>query len=204
MYSQASRPSSAQGTPQTAPAIQATQGSSSASQSQSASVTRGEVFLLAVPAHLTHHVRWGLERVLHDVPPLRWEPQPAKPTYLSANLSWAGPVGTAAQLASALRVYTDTYFEITERSTATSGALRLMHVPQLGICSIPVDQHGNFLVTEDRVRYAFEQAAGSYEALLEHFSQALGQAWDDELEPLRATPALRQLGGLIRARTQGH
>ena len=60
-----------------------------------------------------------------------------------------------------------------------------MHTPSLGLCTLPVDMHGNFTVTEDRIRYAFEQAAGDYNALYDQFALALGQAWDDELEPLR-------------------
>lgn len=147
--------------------------------------TGGFILLHAVSAALTSHVRWAIENALKAPLNLRWEPQPVKPGYQRTELTWTGPEGTATHLASALRQFTDTYFEITERPTLTSSALRIMHTPSLGLCTLPVDTHGNFTVTEDRIRYAFEQAAGDYDVLYEQFALALGQAWDDELEPLR-------------------
>lgn len=147
--------------------------------------TGGLILLHAVPAALTSHVRWAIENALKTSLNLRWESQATHPNHQRTELTWTGPAGTATQLASALRQFSDTYFEITERPTVTSGALRIMHTPSLGLCALPVDVHGNFTVTEDRIRYAFEQAAGDYNALYEQFALALGQAWDDELEPLR-------------------
>jgi hypothetical protein len=46
------------------------------------------------------------------------------------------------------------------------------------------DVHGNALVPEDRVRAALEHA-GDAERLRRELELALGQAWDDELEPFR-------------------
>lgn len=148
-------------------------------------LTGGFVLLHAVPAALTSHIRWSIENTLKASLNLSWEAQPARPGYQRTELTWTGPAGTAAQLASALRQFSDTHFEITERPTATSSALRIMHTPSLGLCTQPVDAQGNFTVTEDRIRYAFEQAAGDYKALYDQFALALGQAWDEELEPLR-------------------
>lgn len=147
--------------------------------------TGGLILLHAVPAHLTSHVRWSLENILGTTVQLRWEPQPHVVAHQRTELSWNGPAGTAAQLASALRPYTGSFYEVTERPTQTTSGLRIMHVPDLGICSVPVDAHGNFTVTEDRIRYALEQAAGDFNTLYDHLALALGQPWDDQLEPLR-------------------
>ena len=126
--------------------------------------TGGFIFLLATPT---------------------WQAQPQKPGYHRADISWQGNSGGAALIASTLRHFGGSYFEITERRTATSDALRIMHTPELGICTLPVDLQGNFTVTEDRIRYAFEKAAGNFDELYRQFSAAVGQPWDDELEPLR-------------------
>lgn len=116
---------------------------------------------------------------------LTWSAQSTKPGTQRADLEWVGESGTAAVLASALRQLKDLHFEITERASASSSSLRYMHTPELGICVLPTDVQGNFTVTEDRIRYAFETANGDYTELYRQFSLALGQDWDQELEPLR-------------------
>lgn len=147
--------------------------------------TGGFIFLLAVPSALTSHVTWALENLTaHRLAPT-WQSQPLKPGYHRADISWQGNSGGAALIASTLRHFRGSYFEVTERRTATSDALRIMHTPELGICTLPVDLQGNFTVTEDRIRYAFEKAAGNFDELYRQFSAAVGQPWDNELEPLR-------------------
>ena len=47
-----------------------------------------------------------------------------------------------------------------------------------------IDVHGNILVPEDRVRAALEHGADGAR-LHRELELALGQAWDDELEPFR-------------------
>ena len=44
---------------------------------------------------------------------------------------------------------------------------------------------GNICVSEDRIRYAFEAAGGDPSAVVSELSLALGEAWDEELEPFR-------------------
>ena len=41
------------------------------------------------------------------------------------------------------------------------------------------------MVSEDRIRYAYEQANGDPSAVFHELSLALGEAWDEELEPFR-------------------
>ena len=41
------------------------------------------------------------------------------------------------------------------------------------------------MVSEDRIRYAYEQASGDPSAVYHELSLALGEAWDEELEPFR-------------------
>ncbi len=47
------------------------------------------------------------------------------------------------------------------------------------------DVHGNIMVSEDRIRYAYESGAGDPSAVYHELSLALGEAWDEELEPFR-------------------
>ena len=47
------------------------------------------------------------------------------------------------------------------------------------------DSAGNVVIPEDRIRYAMEIAAFDANELHRELRLALGQAWDDELEPFR-------------------
>ncbi|WP_421082994.1 DUF3145 family protein [Rothia nasimurium] len=161
--------------------------------------TGGYIFLHASPAALTSHLEWALDAVVGQGPPLLWKPQHHLPGHLCTDLLWEGPAGTAARIASALRPVGSTYFEITEGATASSDALRIMHTPNLGICTVTVDRQGNFTVTEDRIKYAFEQAAGNYQELYRQFSLALGEPWDEELEPFRLSHPGQSTGTVRRA-----
>ena len=60
-----------------------------------------------------------------------------------------------------------------------------MHTPDLGIYFAQTDTAGNVVIAEDRIRYAMEIAAGEPSNCSASCGIALGQAWDDELEPFR-------------------
>ena len=61
-----------------------------------------------------------------------------------------------------------------------------MHTPDLGIFYAQTDTAGNMVIPEDRVRYAMEVGrARTPRELHRELRLALGQAWDDELEPFR-------------------
>lgn len=78
-------------------------------------------------------------------------------------------------------------YEVTEEPSqgGVDGA-RWSHTPELGIFHAVTDVHGNIMVTEDRIRYAYESGAGGDPSAVYHeLSLALGEAWDEELEPFR-------------------
>lgn len=147
--------------------------------------TGGYLLIHAVPVTVTPHLRWAVENVMKTAVTLNWQEQPARAGCQRAELCWSGQPGTAAQLSSALRTFDDIFFEVTERATQTTDAVRFMYTPSLGISAVGTDVLGNFTVTEDRVKYAFEQAEGSIETLYQEFSLMLGEPWDEQLEPFR-------------------
>ena len=61
---------------------------------------------------------------------------------------------------------------------------RWSHTPDLGIFHAQTDVHGNVVVPEDRIRAALLHAEEPA-AMRRQLDLALGQAWDDELEPFR-------------------
>lgn len=151
----------------------------------SKSCTRGILHVHAVPPALCPHVAWALESVAGGPTDLSWCPQAARPGQLRTTLEWEGPVGTGAVLASALRRLRTLHFEVFEEARPGHDAGRWAYTPGLGVFHAMTDAAGNTVITEDRVRCAYERAAGDQMALLREFSLALGEAWDTELEPLR-------------------
>ncbi|MDR0626441.1 MAG: DUF3145 domain-containing protein, partial [Bifidobacteriaceae bacterium] len=98
--------------------------------------------------------------------------------------SWMGPQGTGARLASALRGWEHLRYEVTEEPSFGSDGGRWSHTPSLGIFYAVTDVHGNTMVPEDRIRAALD-CRGDLITMRRQLDLALGQAWDDELEPFR-------------------
>jgi hypothetical protein len=150
----------------------------------SGAITRGVVFVHSAPRALCPHVEWAAGTVLDVRVALEWTPQPAADGLFRAEYSWSGPVGTGARLASALRGWTHLRYEITEDASPGVDGGRWSHTPELGIFHAQTDAHGNVVVPEDRIRAALEQVSDP-RRMRHELDLALGQAWDDELEPFR-------------------
>ncbi len=150
----------------------------------SGAFTRGVVFVHSAPRALCPHIEWALGTVLEQRVSLEWTDQPAVAGLVRAEFSWVGKVGTGARLASALRGWTHLRYEVTEDPALGTDGGRWMHTPELGIFHAQTDSHGNVVVPENRVRAALEFAHDA-DKMRRELDVALGQAWDDELEPFR-------------------
>lgn len=146
--------------------------------------TRGVLFVHSTPPALCPHIEWAVGTALGQEVHLQWTDQPAAPGMVRSEFSWVGTVGSGARLASALRGWEHLRYEVTEEATAQSDGGRWCHTPELGIFHSQMDTAGNTVVPEDRVRAALENA-GDESTLREMLDLALGQAWDEELEPFR-------------------
>lgn len=148
-------------------------------------ITRGVVFVHSAPRALCPHVEWALGNVLPgNQVNAQWSQQPAAPSLNRTELSWVGPVGTGARIASALRGWNHLRYEVTEEASRGNDGGRWSHTPDLGIFHAQTDVHGNVVVPEDRIRAAMAHADDPTR-LRRELDLALGQAWDDELEPFR-------------------
>src|SRR5436190_479700 len=83
-------------------------------------------------AALRPHVEWAAGAVLGVRLHLDWTGQPAEPGSLRTELSWQGPAGTGARLASALRGWDRLRYEVTEEPSAGADGARWSHTPALG------------------------------------------------------------------------
>ncbi|MFC5859424.1 DUF3145 domain-containing protein [Agromyces flavus] len=134
---------------------------------------------------LCPHVEWAAGRAIGTAVNFEWVEQPVLPGTMRAEFSWTGEPGTGARIASALRGWEQLRFEVSEDPGLGSDGARWMHTPELGVFYAQTDAAGNLVVPEDRIRYAMEIAAFDAGELHRELRLALGQAWDDELEPFR-------------------
>jgi hypothetical protein len=148
-------------------------------------VARGVLYVHSAPRALCPHLEWAAGRALGRAVNFEWTAQPVLPGSLRAEFAWEGDRGAGAMLASGLRGWEHLRFEVTEDAAVGSDGGRWMHTPDLGIFYAQTDTVGNVVVPEDRIRYAMEIAGANPRELHRELRLALGQAWDDELEPFR-------------------
>ena len=151
----------------------------------SSPTTRGVLYVHSASRALCPHIQWAVESVARQRTDLQWTPQNAEPDAVRAELEWAGPAGTGALLASALRTLGRLRYEVTENPSRGNDGSRWSFTPDLGIFHATTDAAGNIVVGEDRIRYAYESAAGDPTRVVGELALALGEAWDEELEPFR-------------------
>ncbi len=150
-----------------------------------AAIARGVVYVHSAPRALCPHVEWAAGRALGRAVNFDWRAQPVLPGAQRTEYYWEGPRGTGAELASALRGWEHLRYEVTEDAGLGTDGGRWMHTPDLGIFFAQTDTVGNTVVPEDRVRAAMESAGSDAFELHRQLRVALGQAWDEELEPFR-------------------
>lgn len=147
--------------------------------------TRGVLYVHSAPRALCPHIEWAVAGVLGTRVGLDWTKQPACPGTWRAEFSWQGAVGTASQLASALRGWQLLRFEVTSEPCASAEGERYSCTPGLGIYHAVTGPHGDIMIPEDRLRAAASRAARGESDLPAEIARLLGQSWDDELEPFR-------------------
>ncbi|WP_123735481.1 MULTISPECIES: DUF3145 domain-containing protein [unclassified Rathayibacter] len=144
------------------------------------------LFVHSAPRALCPHLEWGAGRALGRAVNFDWIEQPVQRGAQRTECAWEGPVGTGAAIASALRGWADVRYEVTEDPSPGVDGGRWMHTPELGVFYAQTDSAGNTVVPEDRIRSAMESAGADPIELHRELRLALGQAWEDELEPFRA------------------
>ena len=147
--------------------------------------TRGVVFVHSCPRALASHVEWALADILGSRVDLHWTGQPMLAGTVRTDLSWSGPVGTAARIVSSLRGWGRLRFEVTEEPTATSEGERYSVTPTLGVYRAQIGPNGDVVVSEGRLRAAIARAQEIEEPVEDEIDILLGGPSDTELEAFR-------------------
>jgi hypothetical protein len=146
--------------------------------------TRGVVHVHSTPLAACADVERAITRALTVPVSLRWSVQPLEPAARRAELDWTGPAGTGARIAGELRHWPMLRFEVAEEPSPGVDGERFMHVPGRGLFRAAAGAAGDIRLGEDRLRALAARARGPA-ALAYELEQALGTAWDEELEPYR-------------------
>lgn len=147
---------------------------------------RGTLFIHSVPAALCPHLEWAIGEVLDEQIHFNWRIQSALPGSFKSELTWEGPAGTAAKMASALRGWEYLRFEAVEEPSLGVDGSRYQGTPSLGIHHSIVGVHGDIYVNEDRLRTALDKGLKIGGSVAQEIDAILGVAWDRELEIFRA------------------
>jgi Protein of unknown function (DUF3145) len=150
-----------------------------------APTARGVLYVHSSPGALCPHIEWAAGRAIGRGVNFTWETQPVLKGSFRTEFYWEGTQATGAAIASALRGWEHLRYEVTQDPANGSDGARWLHTPDLGIFFAQTDSVGNVVIPEDRVRYAMEVAGANALELHRELKLALGQAWDDELEPFR-------------------
>lgn len=147
--------------------------------------TRGVLYIHSAPSAICPHIQWAVGGAFGAQMDLDWTPQPAERGAYRCELSWQGPIGTSAKLASALRGWQRVRFEVTEEPTTTSEGVRYSYTPELGVFQAIIGINGDILVPEERIKAAIVAEALGGKSIQDSLNALLGLPWDDELEPFR-------------------
>jgi hypothetical protein len=148
-------------------------------------VARGVLYVHSSPRALCPHVEWAVGHAIGKPVSFTWADQPVLRGAQRTDFYWEGAPGSGAAIASKLRGWEHLRFEVTEDPRDGVDGSRWLHTPDLGIFHAQTDAAGNIVVPEDRIRAAMDAAGTSAIELHRELRLALGQAWDDELEPFR-------------------
>ncbi|MGA8845256.1 MAG: DUF3145 domain-containing protein [Nocardioides sp.] len=149
------------------------------------STARGVLYVHSAPSALCPHIEWAVGGVLSAPVSAVWTPQPAQAGNYRSELSWSGPVGSAASIASALRGWSHLRFEVTEEPSSVTEGARFSFTPDLGVFHAVIGLHGDLMIPEDRLKAAVVKAALGETTLVGEIDKLLGKPWDDELETFR-------------------
>ena len=149
------------------------------------STTRGVLYVHSAPSALCPHIEWAVGGVFGAPARMDWIAQPVERACYRTEYSWAGPAGTAARLASALKGWQKIRFEATEDAASGTEAERYSYTPTLGVFHAITGIHGDIMIPEDRIRHAMALSSLGGRSLKDCLEELLGKPWDDELEPFR-------------------
>ena len=158
----------------------------------------GRILIYSAPAALQEHITWAIEQGLGQVIKLPWQNQPLSPATKALQLEYKHHIPIAAKLATALKAWHYIRFEIRQVSKNTGDATLYRATADLGLHQVNISSIGDVILNENQINTAIKQSL-TYEKLQSNLENALGVAWDSELEPYRIALAMGLPGQVSRS-----
>ncbi len=141
----------------------------------------GLITIHSAPTALRQHIEWGLNALLGQPLTYTWRDQPLAAGTIRTTLEYRGEVGLASKIATALKNWHYLRFEVQE--FGNNGGEYFRFTPELGVHRATVDAAGSILISENVIRKAL--IAFDDLEVRENLAVALGEAWEEALEPMR-------------------
>ena len=148
------------------------------------SLLAGDLRIYSAPKALTRHIQWSLNEIFGYPVELTWTNQPLAVGAVACELQWRDLKPVASKIASTLKSWHYLRFEVREYSTVGGEGVLYRCTPDLGLHQAVTASTGDVMIHENRLQTALDSARG-YEALRAAMQEALGTAWDSELECYR-------------------
>ena len=107
----------------------------------------------------------------------------------SAEISFLASMAEMRELAFELTTLPGIFYEVSHPLTHESLGQRICYTPSLGIYQASLDEFGNQVFNENQLAVLTQGSATASE-ITSKLKSILGQAWDQQLEPLRSASAI--------------
>lgn len=145
----------------------------------------GWIEIFSAPNALQPHIQWSLAQALGQEISLQWSNQPLLPGAGQTRLKFSGEPGVAGRIASALAGWHYLRFDISEEASRGCDGSRYLATPSLGLFHGYVGASGDLYLSEHQIRTVVDSALRNGRDVESALEEALGSAWEEELEPFR-------------------
>ena len=144
---------------------------------------RGLLTIHSAPSALRRHIDWAIQNIVGADAQVNWQPQSLMVGTFKTKCQWRGCGGSAAEIASTLRSWHYLNFEVLEENE--NGGELFRFTPELGLHRAVTDLSGAVLLSEFAINNVMQKAFDE-DSIRQGLLQAMGTAWDIELERFRS------------------
>ena len=148
----------------------------------------GDLRIYSAPKALLRHVEWSLNTIFEEHVSIEWMNQPLSAGTYACEINWRAKKARASKIASTLKSWHFIRFEVREFPTEGGEGVLYRCTPDLGLHQAVTASTGDVMIHENRLVSIMKSSSLSertYEKLQSALNEALGVAWDEELECYR-------------------
>ena len=144
---------------------------------------RGLLTIHSAPSALRRHIDWAIQNIVGADVQVNWQPQSMMVGTFKTKCQWRARGGSGAEIASTLRSWHYLNFEVLEENE--NGGELFRFTPELGLHRAITDLSGAVLLNEFVINNVMQKAFDE-DSIRQGLLQAMGTAWDMELERFRS------------------